>query len=65
MTPGKIIKTARNIRGYSQVKISERYGIAESTLRNYEKGRTPVPYDVVKGILKYLHLEEEEVISVA
>ncbi|NQY33610.1 MAG: helix-turn-helix transcriptional regulator [Alteromonadaceae bacterium] len=65
MNPGIIINVARKIRGYSQVDLSGRYGISESTLRNYEKGRTQIPQVVFDDLLKYLHLTQEEVNNVA
>ena len=65
MNAGKVIKLARTIRGYTQAELSQRYGISESTLRNYEKERTDIPKLTFDGILKHLHLTEEEVKNVA
>ena len=64
MNAGQIIKAARKIRGYTLVHVSEHYGISESTIRNYEKGRTPIPKFTYDGLLKYYCISEEGVLNV-
>lgn len=62
---GKIILTARRIRGYSQVELAENYGVSDRTLREWEKDKTPISFQDVFGILDYLGLKYEDVKNVA
>lgn len=63
---GLLIKTARQIRGYSQEELAHLYGISDRTIRNWEKEKTEPGFSIVVDMLKFLGLtfnDVNEVIS--
>ena len=65
ITGGKVIKAARKAREYSQEQLAFQYGKSTATIRNWEKGRTPVSFDDVVGILAFLRFDFNEALSLA
>jgi transcriptional regulator with XRE-family HTH domain len=56
----KNLKKARNQKGWSQERTAQKLGIKQKTYAKYEEGRSYPKPELLKIILEYFGIKEEE-----
>ncbi len=56
---GRQLKKLRNASKLSQERFAERLGMSRDTIYNYEKGKTAIPYDLIKRLCQEFNVSAD------
>lgn len=65
MNGGKLIKTMRKARGFTQLKLAELTGFSESSIQNWESGGTEPRFNAVNVVAITLNFTLNEAMELA